>query len=519
MAAKKHLGIFWGSRSVSVVEIENQLPRQFFTAYPASPEGPEDLSQKKAPERMGLMSVLSNSLQEHKIATIDASLSLPSKDIIFRSFVIPWMNPQEIKGVVEFESRKYIPFKLSELAYAYHEIPFNDKTTRLIRILFAAIKYDVLEDYCSLIEQSGLHVVFIEPAPVSLIRALTFKKALTKDKKKIALIQIHEREGQIVVVDGGIPEFVRDFQLVPELQKEEMDKETFTARLFNEIRISLDYYGRQYTPAKVDGIIVLSSSESDPFSQSLEKELGLPVQSVKTTAILNTPLSTSTDLLYAYGIGLTDAVSLPGNFIFSRKMGQQAKAAAKEEKVPLNYGSLVKVIILCTALVAGAFFLFDRQVREYKNKLAGLSQKQASFQGLSRDEIKEKSQEISEKLVAYKNVRTESQVAFFLKMIPQLLPEGIWLKDLSIQYLAPAESEDKAASETQQKRLFKVLVALSGYAFDRNSSQQIRMVKTLVSRLKENKDFAGFFDDIDLVTAQTQALDENTVTFFRIDCK
>ena len=174
-AKKKHLGIFWGSHSVSVVETENQLPRQFFTAYTATPEGPEDLSQKKAPERMGLMSVLPNSLQEHKIATSDASLSLPSKDIIFRSFVIPWMSPQEIKGAVKYESRKYIPFKLSQLAYTYHAIPFHDKTTRLIRILFAAIKYDILENYCSLIEQSGLHVVFIDPAPVSLIRALTFK--------------------------------------------------------------------------------------------------------------------------------------------------------------------------------------------------------------------------------------------------------------------------------------------------------------------------------------------------------
>jgi hypothetical protein len=177
----------------------------------------------------------------------------------------------------------------------------------------------------------------------------------------------------------------------------------------------------------------------------------------------------------------------------------------------------VKVVVVCVALVMSSFFLFDRPVREYRDKLTSLLDKQASFQDLSLDEIKQKTQEGSQKLSAYKHVRTQSHVAFFLKIIPQLLPEGIWLKDLSIEYSDLIESQMQAGDP--QKRLFKVLLALNGYAFHENSSQQIRLVKSFVSRLKENKDFFNFFEDIDLVTAQTQALDKYMVTFFRIDCK
>src|SRR5882672_1488986 len=242
MAVNKQLGVFFGHNSLSLVETDNQDPGKYFSAPHNLFDNVDPTQGKIVPDDIKITAIIQKSLRDLKITSSDASLSLPTKDIIFRSFVIPWMMANEIDGVVEFEARKYIPFKLEELTYSYHPVTIAEKNVKRIRILFAAIRNDILEKYCGILEQSGLKISYVEPGVVSLIRVLVFKKLIPLDQR-IAIVQTNDKEGKIIIVDHGLPHFVRDFQLQPAAaSKPENDPELLKARLFNEVRISLDYY-------------------------------------------------------------------------------------------------------------------------------------------------------------------------------------------------------------------------------------------------------------------------------------
>ena len=71
-----------------------------------------EVKDQDIPEGLKLTALIQKALQEHKITTKNINLALPAKDLIFRSFTIPWMQAHEVNNVVEFEAIKYIPIKL-----------------------------------------------------------------------------------------------------------------------------------------------------------------------------------------------------------------------------------------------------------------------------------------------------------------------------------------------------------------------------------------------------------------------
>ena len=175
MSKITQLGVFWESNSLHFVESSetgletmSHISFQQRSLTPAI-EGVSDSWEK------GLSISIKNALKKQKISTTTVNLSLPINDIIFRSFVIPWMQQREVNNVVEFEVGKYIPFSLGELSYCYYPITFQENEQKQIRIIFVAIKKDALENYVSVLEAASLTVGIIEPSAVSLIRALSFK--------------------------------------------------------------------------------------------------------------------------------------------------------------------------------------------------------------------------------------------------------------------------------------------------------------------------------------------------------
>ena len=238
---KQQLGLFWGQKAFFFAETTGSKLSETFSAQFMQKVGMAAKGGTYIPEGMQLMSTIQEVIRKRNLAASQINLSLPTRDIIFRSFVVPWMQTHEIKGVVDFEVSKYIPFALDELSYSFHPISFNDGAVRKIRVIFVAIKKDALENYTTTLEQSGLRVGVIEPAPLSLIRVLTLKNALPLEET-IAVVEKGEWVGKIIIAHQGVPQFVREFQMKAlSSDQEATDFKALKYRLFNEIRISLDY--------------------------------------------------------------------------------------------------------------------------------------------------------------------------------------------------------------------------------------------------------------------------------------
>lgn len=530
MAGKSNVSFFLSQQSIGVVEIDNRGLQKFFFIE-------QDLGSSSFkdplltdPSLINRFPSLIKTLKEKKIQSKEVGLTISSKDVVFRSFLIPWMNASEVKGAVEFEARKYLPFKISELTYSYYSFPVEDGGTKSLKIILAAIKNDLLDSYCQLCESLSLKVVRIEPASVSLIRYLISKKFLSS-QKQVAIIQVDDLEGRIIVVDQGVPQLIRDFQRMPaQNQSELISQEALDARLFNEIRISLDYYSRQNVQGQVQEMLVVGPTTFavNDLAVRLNKEFGLNVSPVNAQQLFNAPQHVSVDLLSAYGVGLRTTTPLKYAFEFLRKVNKPIKAIAPKAMVPVNQQSLVQLIVVCALFIFAAFWFSNSKFQQVQQKISSLTQQQGKHAFLSIEDIEKQTNEFNEKITTYKNVRADSHAAYFLGVIPQLLPEGTWLKELRLDYVDPAQESslpnssialNSASQQVLSDKKTTIQVVLDGYAWAASTSQQLRLIKNIVENMKEHKELNQIFKQMELVSAQIQEVDQKTVTQFKIECR
>ncbi len=515
MTTKNTLGIFWGNNSFSFVETAGNIPQKIFTA-------PFNLGSKtylnlttESTEGIKLTAIIQQALQNQRILESAINLALPAKDIIFRSFVIPYLQPSEIKNVVLFEAAKFVPFRMEDLAFTFHPVPFVDKGKKAIRIILVAVRKDILEGYCGILEHSGLRVECVEPSSVSFVRALTHKKLIQK-AKNTAIIEIHQYEGRIIIVDQNIPQFVREFQLYPtSAEASSLASDILSARLFNEIKISFEYYGRQYNQKKVERIIALSGSEDDAMLKNLGKDFNLSCTVITTKTFFKND-AVDMGAIHAYGSSLRGAVQM--NFDFSLPR-QSLATAPVEETAPVqvsgpNYAAVALVGIFCLAIFALTVNFSNGLIKKYQNKTAELQSKFGSYATSTPELLEQQTTESKGKLAAYRNIRIGSKVSYFLKLVPALLPEGAWLKDLDIRYNDIIKNEGSFRVKAS-----KVTLSFSGYIYTEDPRKQFPLANTLLLNFKNNKEFSNLFDRIELGSVQRTALQQYNVTTFRIECR
>lgn len=521
MSHGKKLGLFFGNNAFSIVESQNDAPvkliRVPYSAVPAI-----DVTSPLTPgEDAKFIATLKDSLKANNISSTDVHLALPSKDIVIRSFVIPFLKPSEIKGVVEFEIKKYIPFNLKDLAYSFHATPITEDKIKRMRVHFVAIRKEILDRYKSILKLSGLNVVFSEPASLCLARTLIIKKYV-KTEQKIALVQTDFNDPRILIVDQGIVQFVRDFQLQnPTLNAAPLDGEMLKKKLFNEVKISLDFYVRQFKGEKIEGAFTLSFDQSQDLSMDLQREIEVPVKKIDPYEIIRFSGAMDVGLISAYG-----AVLDPGaknvNFNLSGS-ASVAKPSALPKMIPPEYFLALKIGIGCVALVIGVSFLTSFHVAYVKKQYDTLFQEQGSMVDMSLADIKKKSADNIKKLTTLKEYLKNTETAYVLTRIPQLLPEGVWLTNFSLRYgsgamgSVVASGGKQTAAKPQQDDSGGI--ELSGYAYNQFPNQQFKMVYDLVNSLKSDEGFKKYFHTVSLNVIQSEQKQDVAVTSFKIVCK
>ncbi len=531
MADEKKLGVYWGSDALFFAETQETTSTNIFQ-IPFSEAVIETL--KDGPASIGGMELgsdIQRILREQDLLDSPVNLSLPAKDIIFRSFVIPWMEQHEIKNVVEFEASKYIPFSLEKLSFSFHPISFTENNTKRLRIIFVAIKSDILASYIKILEGASLRINLIEPAPSSLIRALSLKlRSVIPKDQTIAFIE-KEDVGRITIVDNDIPQFVREFHLsiIGAHNETEASPEDPIKRLIGEVRISLDYFNRQNEQLQVTQAILLSASNLEELSQTLEKSLPISIIPIDDQSILGDPSKKELGHLKAYGASIISTVGSPAHFNLSKQIsGPKSKLKVPVPRNPVNYKAIIKTALICVPLIIGSIVASGFAKQNLKKDISELSEQLGSFQDADVSMIEKQEKNLKDRLTYFKNIRMDSTAASFLLLIPDMLPEGTWIKDLDITYddsaafeLLPgnmAKTVSRRPTTRATKEASDLRVTIEGYAYSENRNQQFRLVNRLLRNLKDNKEFSGFFSEIDVETTKAQKLNDFSVTAFKIVC-
>ncbi|MCK5713613.1 MAG: PilN domain-containing protein, partial [Hyphomicrobiaceae bacterium] len=281
---------------------------------------------------------------------------------------------------------------------------------------------------------------------------------------------------------------------------------------------------------QVENAILLSASNLEELSKTLEKNLPISIIPIDDQSILGDPTKKELGYLNAYGASIISVAGSPIHFNLSRQSsGQKSKLKVKVPRKPINYKSIIKTALVCVPLIIGSVVVSEFSKQNFEKDISDLNEKLGLFQDAEIEMIEKQEKTLRDKLTYFKNVRMKSNATSFLFLIPDMLPEGTWIKTLDITYddsstfeLPGDESKPtlRRTTNTRNKNeTANLIVTIEGYAYSENRNQQFRLVNRLLRNLKDNKDFSGFFSDIDVETAKSQKLDNYSVTAFKIVCK
>lgn len=495
---KNCLGIYWGKDAFCLVESTKGQPEKIaYISFDAPIAGDQG---QKIPDTIRFTALLQQAIRDKKLLCKKTNLTLSTKDIIYRSFIIPFMQPAEVKNVVDFEATKYIPIKLEDLAYTYHSIPFTDGDQKNLRILFVAAKKNILERYTGILQQAGLETVFIEPASVSLVRLLQKQNQISR-QHATGIIEVTQDGGRITVTDKDVIQFVRDFQSTVEGSGTPAENTKF----FNDIRVSLNFYQRQNPQGKLDRLTILSENDLTTLATGLGQEFKIPAVSLTIQKILKNAPTNELGILSACGSSLRDNTISSKSFTLSLKSRSATALDTGELFSGWNLKILIPSVILSIAAVVGTLTLTRQNIHESKVKADNLIKSLGIYESSPEDKIIELKNSATSKLEQYRNIRITSEISHYLSKIPKLLPKGAWLSNLSIEYF--------------DGNINKVVIGIDGYVYLPNVDDQIRQVNTIIPKMKADKEFSELFENIVLTNAKKDTFNNYPVTFFHITCK
>lgn len=510
MPDKQNIGIYWGEKALYFTD-----GLSFFAAVPLlRKNGPVSMSSIRP-----LNAQIRDVLAKYNLKKPLISLSLPTQDIIFRSFVIPWMPPNEIRSVVSFEASKYIPFPLEDLNYAYHPVVISRENIKRYRIIFVAIKKETIEEYTNILNHADLELQIVEPAAISLIRVLK-QNNLAPEDKTVALVEQTGTSGKIIIIHQAIPHFVREFKLITgRPQEETSDPGTLYLRLMNEIRISLDYFGRQDSQLSVSSLLLLSSVENeDNIAKTLEIDLSMPTRQIFVKDLFKNIPQKEPAFINAIGASLLNRVPLPTVLNLNEGGPQSSEKQWAMKTSSLNVKLIIKTALICVPLVFASLAYALWSPRKYNTELNAIHQSLGPYAGLAEGSIAEQNEEHRRKLAAYRDIRVKTGFTGYLAIINNFLPQGTWLERIEIFYASPNRPFGRSAGRTEATEKEQLQMNITGYVYSENSQEQFRLANDFLRNIKRETVFEKTFKNIEMEKTEARVVDSYPVTFFTIRC-
>jgi len=507
MASSKRIGFFWGEEKITVVEFEKNAPLQVASLPLGSKTNVSSPFSSNLTEEIQLTAILQRLLKDNNITGGSFYVSLPMKDIILRSFIIPFVKPDEIQTAIKFESKKYMPFDIQDLSFVFHTIPFAEGQSKRLQVIFFAVRKEVLARYERIFKQVNAEVSYCEPYMVSLTKALLFRKEV-KSTDQFAFLILDHGLGRICFVDQGIPQFIREFSVSASSGAEETTDsiEALNSRIVNEVANSFDFYARQFSGDHIEQMLVSSNLVQNDLMNLLETELKVKLKKFSPVIVGTRGQNNDMDAIYAMGACVAPPIgSLSGfNFLGVNKSKSSFQGPSGFDLS--LYKDVFYVLFACLAVLAGVYFFYQTQLKTAQKQYDALLAQEGHFWNQSLESIQSEAQQNAYMLEQYKDIRIKSEMAFIILKLASHLPEGVLLNSLSIVY----DSNDSINAH--------VSINMRGDVFKEDSDEQIAVVNKVFSALKYDKELSRLITNVNLDSLSREQFKGQQVTGFSIHC-
>ena len=492
------------------------------------------------------------------IAASDAPLNtiaaaMPTHETLVRFFTIPVVPKSEWDTAVQFEARKYIPFKIDTLIWDYRVMASATSKTRLDVVFAAALREPFLRAQ-EMISDAGVQPVVIEPRSVSLARLTggLLNEKSARANAFICVVDVGDEGAHLVIIKNRLPYLTRDISFAataipprnppataatpstpiegspaaggsaepvasaasPEELASVPEKgiDRRAQRLLTELSVSIDFFTRENPSTTIREILLVGDERviapwQDAFAEPLRCPVTLGYRLIEPYAPNGLPLA------FASAMGVLQGGRESSRLAIDFLKRSMVKPAGAPKGVASTFGltqlltfSLVQTIlfvVLAVAALAGSWVAGAMKVAEQQGALDEAIRARPDV-GWGLPMMKPSDVETI-------RGKTSAQLMFlgalmdrpggvtgFFDALARSLPDGVWLTDLAFEQTAEPNGKG-------QLRL-----TINGACYLAESGRELAAIQSLEQALKARLQPWNLTPQLDRVTANPLPVQAST---------
>lgn len=339
------------------------------------------------------------------------TVGLPRRLVTMRSVSMPAVGEEEMKGILEYEVERHIPFPLEEAHYDFQLMEKDDGTAT---VLVAAARKDEISRYLALLQEAGIKPTALGVSTFASFNTLCYNQG-RGSKPVTALIDLRNGEAEIGLAKGGVLRYCRYLTLGPAAPQDVLVPELSGLLARFEAEGTLLKAGRISLSGAGGGRGDLLHHLAE--RTGLEVEYFHPFQRIKA---LGVDAQSAQSLGAAVGLALNGLVPLP---IRIDLLPAEMAPPLREPGLAMTFRLLALIIAL------GAAYGVSGAIRE-RRALADLTAtvERVKAEAAKVEQLKGEVGKLESQIAALEKVdRGEVRKLDVLRELFQILPKGVTL--------------------------------------------------------------------------------------------
>lgn len=429
-----------------------------------------------------LIELVRETFRKSRIKHNELTAALPEESCVVRYFRMPEIPKREQEAAIRFEARRYIPFKLEEVVSNY--AVFKDRVEpRKMAVLIAATRNEHIRRFANILEQAGMKARSIDVVPFAVTRVFQVCENISASGV-VAIAKIESGSLNIYAIKNGIPQLVQGVLLVKSAPN-------ILDILLNQLRLSLDYYARQFPGETITKLFITGEGDFDGWDEKIHSELKVVVKVTKPVAYIapNAPLPSTA--FTGIGVALRQ---LRGKWPQFPSLSPVVYKPKRQLVTPKRIIAS-EVAALSLILILGGY-IYSKNITQAKDKVdkiqlaipleskARALQERGALEGYKNDMMRK---------LSFVDTVSSGRIywTFKLSRLVELLPDGAWIVDISL--------EDKILDTNELPPVkFQRNFIIKGAAYSETEGAAAKLINEFTNSLKRDPVFSKGFQAIEV---------------------
>jgi type IV pilus assembly protein PilM len=307
-AKKGVVGLDIGSSAIKLIELKERKGEYYLQRLGVEPLSPEAIVDGSIMDSSLVVDAIHRLNDQAKVKATSYATSLSGHSVIIKKIQLPAISQDELAESIQWEAEQYIPFDINDVRLDYVVLSEGEPGRDNMEVLLVAVKRDKVNDYVSVISQTGKSAAIVDVDAFAVQNAYEVNYDLDP-RKVVALINMGAGVTNINILARGTTVFWRDLsfggnQFTEALQREfnlafaqaeslkhgeTVDRysladargvlDTVSAEMASEIRKTFDFFSATSSEGPVDELVLSGGCALTPnLVQVLRDRFEVPTE-------------------------------------------------------------------------------------------------------------------------------------------------------------------------------------------------------------------------------------------------